>query len=118
MAGRTLNRHDLREQAEHAERLEAAAASGEGMASETPLVKAKKAPAKPRKPRAKKALPRPRACWGVFDSSMKRVALFDYNQRPAADEKLAEMLALKKGLYFIQIVKDVMAEPGAAIAAE
>ena len=49
---------------------------------------------------------------------MKRVALFDYNQRPAADVKLAEMLALKKGLYFIQIVKDVMAEPGASTPAE
>ncbi len=110
MAGRTLNRFDLRDQADHAEKLEAAA---DAEAPAEAGVKKKKAPAKPRKTRAKKLPPRPRACWGVFDSSLKRVALFDYNQRPAADQKLAEMLALKKGLYFIQIVKDVMAEADA-----
>ena len=112
MASRLLNRRDLRDQAEHAEKLEKIA--GDGPPSDVAAVKAKKAPAKPRKPRAKKLVPRPRACWGVFDATLKRVALFDYNQRPAAEAKLAEMLALKKGLYIIQIVKDVMAEPGAA----
>src|SRR5205823_4661462 len=62
-------------------------------------------------PRAKKAPPRLRARWGVFDGTMKQVAIFDYNQRPAADEKLAGLLAGKKGPHFLQIVKDTMPEP-------
>jgi hypothetical protein len=63
---------------------------------------------KPRKPRKKKEPVRMRARWGVFDGSMKQVAIFDYSQRQAADEKLAELMAKKKGLYFLQIVKEPM----------
>ena len=40
---------------------------------------------------------------------MRQVAVFDYNQRAAADEKLAELI-VKKGSYFLQIVKDTMPE--------
>jgi hypothetical protein len=36
-----------------------------------------------------------RARWGVFDTGMRQVAIFDYNQRAAADKKLAELLAKK-----------------------
>jgi hypothetical protein len=42
---------------------------------------------------------------------MKQVAIFDYNQRAAADERLADLLAKKKGSHFLQIVKDTMPEP-------
>jgi hypothetical protein len=73
--------------------------------------KAKKAPATKRKPRAKKLPPRMRALWGIFDAGMKQVAIFDYNQRAAADEKLADLLAKKKGGHFLQIVKEPMPEP-------
>ena len=77
-----------------------------------------KAPAAPKvkKTRAKKAPPRLRARWGVFDSGMKQVAIFDYNQRAAADEKLADLLARKKGIHFLQIVKEPMPEPAPAEA--
>ena len=68
--------------------------------------------AKIRKTRAKKRM---RARWGVFDGSMKQVAIFDYNQRAAADEKLADLREKKKGLHFMQIVKEPMPE---ALAAE
>ena len=44
---------------------------------------------------------------------MKRVAIFDYNQRAAADAKLAELLGRRKGTYFLQIVKEEMPEPSA-----
>ena len=72
--------------------------------------KASAAP-KAKKPRAKKAAPRLCARWGVFDAGMKQVAIFDYNQRAAADAKLADLVAKKKGIYFLQIVKEPMPEP-------
>jgi hypothetical protein len=109
MAGRILNRRVLREQADQAEQA-AAGASDATPAEKPPKAKTKKAAA-PRKARAKKAPPRMRARWGVFDSGMKQVAIFDYNQRPAADAKLADLLAKKKGLHFLQIVKEPMPEP-------
>jgi hypothetical protein len=113
MAGRILNRRALREQADQMQ-------PSEDVASETapvtaPLKKHAKAKAgaapKVKKPRAKKAPPRLRARWGVFDASMKQVAIFDYNQRAAADEKLADLLSRKKGIHFLQIVKEPMPEP-------
>ena len=109
MAGRVLNRRVLREQADQVKLSEAVAPNTAPVAV-PPRAKAKAAP-KARKPRAKKAPPRLRARWGVFDGTMKQVAIFDYNQRPAADEKLAGLLAGKKGLHFLQIVKDQMPEP-------
>jgi hypothetical protein len=109
MASRILNRRELRRQAEQATALEAAASDTTiiGVAAEK---KAKKAPVK-RKPRAKKAPPRLRARWGIFDAGMKQLAIFDYNQRAAADEKLADLLAKKKSFHFLQMVKEPMPEP-------
>ena len=78
--------------------------------------KAKAPAAKASKPRKPKAVPRMRARWGVFDSSMKQVAIFDYNQRAGADEKAAELAAKKNGTFFLQIVKEPMPEPDAGAA--
>jgi hypothetical protein len=117
MAGRVLNRRVLREQADQAER-EAAdqevpaadeAAPKRGKAKKPPAPRGKKA-------RARKAPPRLCARWGVFDGGMKRVAIFDYNQRAAAEEKLADLLGKQKGTYCLQIVKEPMPEPEAAAA--
>ena len=112
MAGRILDRRELRKQADSAGQLETA---GDAPAAAPPKKKAAraKAPAVPkvRKSRAKKAPPRMRARWGVFDPGMKQVAIFDYNQRAAADEKIADLLAKKKGPYFLQIVKEPMPDP-------
>jgi hypothetical protein len=60
--------------------------------SETPRVR------KPRKPKA--PLHR-QARWCVFDEGMKEVAIFDYNQRAAAEEKLASLLGKQRGVYFL-----------------
>ena len=97
MAGRILNRRELRKQSDQAEQSEAGAT------------------VKVRKPRKLKSPPRMRALWCVYDGGMKEVALFDFNQRAAAEAKLAAMLDKKKGTYFLQIVKQPMpaAEPGA-----
>jgi hypothetical protein len=114
MAGRILNRRELREQADQAERrtgVVPGTAEADG-AAPPPVGKTKRAAApKARKPRPKKAPPRLCARWGVFDAAMKQVAIFDYNQRAAADEKLAQLLAKQKGTYFLQIVKEPMPEP-------
>ena len=85
----------------------------EGDPAETPVAKpAKKKAAKSptKKPSRKKAPPRVRARWGVFDGGMKQVAIFDYNQRAAAEEKLAALLAKNKGPHFLQIVKEPMTD--------
>jgi hypothetical protein len=120
MAGRTLNRRELREQADEAERLGVAGAAP--ATAEPPTKRKAKAAAAPKAKRVRKpkALVRLRARWGVFDGGMKQLAVFDYNQRAAADEKLAGLLATKKGLHFLQLVKEPMPEPppAAAVAAE
>jgi hypothetical protein len=65
---------------------------------------------KVRKPRAKKAPPRMRVRWCVYDGMMKPVAMFDYNQRKEAEASLAQYL-LKKPTYFLQPVKELMPLP-------
>src|SRR6266478_6025039 len=98
MAGRILNRRELRAQADHALAPEAGA-SDAALAVAAPVKKSRaKAAAGPRvkKPRAKKAPPRMCARWAVFDGAMKQVAIFDYRERVAADQKLADMRARNK----------------------
>jgi len=41
---------------------------------------------------------------------MKQVAIFDYSQRAAAEEKLADLQSKKKGSYWLQIVKEEIPE--------
>ncbi len=68
-----------------------------------------------KKPRAQKIAPSSARRWGVFDSGMKQVAIFDYNQRIAAEEKLADLTTRKKAAHFLQIVKEAMPEPVPAV---
>jgi len=153
MAGRILNRRELRKQSDEAEARETQPASeaeeeeevdeagdddeedddeggakgdaeDEGGDEEEAKPAKKKAKPKPvaapkvRKPRKPKAPPRMRARWGVFDAAMKQIAIFDYNQRAAAEQKAAEMVAKKNGsTFFLQIVKEPMPEPAAVEAA-
>ena len=119
MAGRILNRRELRKQTDQAEQQPEGVPAAVGVAEAPPKKKARaKAPAVPkvRKPRAKKAPPRMRARWGVFDGGMKQVAVYDYNQRTAAEEKVADLHSRNKGTHFLQIVKDEM--PAAAAPVE
>ena len=117
MAKRTLNRRQLRQDAEAAEKLEPAAPAEPAVEGVAPKKKASprkpKAPGAPRPKRvAKKKEPaRMRARWGVFDGGMKQVAVFDYNERGAADQKLADLNAKKAGGYFLQMVKEPMPTP-------
>ena len=121
MAGRVLNRRELRKQSEQAEQQPEVTAAGVVEIAAAPPEKKKsraKAPAAPRakKARAKKTPPRMRARWGVFDGGMKQVALFDYNDRAAADQKVADLVAKKNAVHFLQLVKEPMLEPEPAPA--
>jgi len=108
MARRVLNRREMRKQADAAEIVQPETTT------ETP-----EAPAPVKAPRTRKAStrkkkepPRLVARWGVFDGAMKQVAVYDYNQRPLADQKAAEMIAKKaNAIYFVQLVKEPMPAP-------
>jgi hypothetical protein len=98
MARKVVNRKELRKENDAAE-----AAGG----AEKP---AKKAPTK-RKSRAKANKEvRLKAFWGVFNQSLKRVALYEYSERKQADKKAAELTASQKSPHFVQPVKEVIAE--------
>ena len=111
MASRTLNRHVLREQVSQAEQLKEVAADSATEPAKKRLKAKVSALPKVKKVRAKKAPPRVRARWGIFDGAMKQVAIFDYSERAAAEEKLEDLQSKKKGSYWLQIVKEAMAEP-------
>lgn len=98
MARKVINRKELRREGEAAEKADAKSKV------------AKKAPVK-RKSRAKANKEvRLKAFWGVFNQSLKRVALFEYSQRKQADKKAAELTASQKTPHFVQPVKEVITE--------
>lgn len=101
MARRTVNRKDLRAENDAAEALEKA--GGETAAGK----KAKKAAA-PKVKKVKKAAKevRLKAFWGVFNQSLKRVALYEYSERKQADKKASELTTSQKTPHFVQVVKE------------
>jgi hypothetical protein len=110
MAGRILNRRELRKQNDQAEQVEASASDAAASVTLPPRAAQRKsgAAARVRKPRKTKAALRMRALWCIYDGGMKEVALFDYNQRSAAEAKLEALLGKHKGVYFLQVVKQPM----------
>lgn len=105
MARKILNRKELREENDTAER----SASEEGAPAKT-KAKEKKAPVK-RKSRAKVAKEvRLKAFWGVFNQTLRRISLFEYSQRAEADKKAADLTESQKTPHFVQLVKEVIEE--------
>jgi len=106
MARKILNRKELREEFDSAERTEEHGVE-EGASAKT---KEKKAPAK-RKSRAKVAKEvRLKAFWGVYNQTLRRISLFEYNQRAEADKKAAELTESQKTPHFVQLVKEIIEE--------
>jgi hypothetical protein len=70
---------------------------------------AKKEPAK-RKSRAKGSKEvRLKAFWGVFNQSLKRVALYEYSEKKEADKKAKELSNTgNKSPHFVQPVKEAV----------
>jgi hypothetical protein len=48
--------------------------------------------------------------WGVFNQSLKRVAVYEFNQKKEADKKADELSKSGKSPHFVQKVKEVIEE--------
>jgi len=83
-----------------------AAAAKEAPAKEKAAKKAAKRA--PRKKVVKEV--RLKAYWGVFNGSLKRVAVFEYADKRAAEKKAKELSGGSKGVHFIQLVKEPITE--------
>jgi hypothetical protein len=89
-------------------RAEADAAAKKGKTATVKKAATKKVPAK-RKSRAKSAKEvRLKAFWGVFNQSLKRVALFEHQDKKLADKKAKELTASGKSPHFVQPVKEAV----------
>ena len=117
MAKRTRNRHELREQAEAAEKLEKST-GGEAADGEKKKTKEPKKKAAPKSKRSKaKVIVRKRFLWGVFSSSLKEEGRFPYAEKEAAEARAADLAAKHKRTYFIQPIKEPLPEREPAEAA-
>lgn len=95
MARKIVNRKELRRESEAAAKAEA----------QVPAAK------KPTKRKSRPKVPkevRLKAFWGVFNQSLKRVALFEYSERKQADKKAAELTTSQKTPHFVQPVKEII----------
>ncbi len=92
MARKVVSRKAKREEAEAAEAAEAAA------------------PKKKKKKKAKRKTKTPvevrmKVYWGVFNHAMKRVALYEFNQKKAAQKRASELNVEGKPPHFVAKVK-------------
>lgn len=95
MARKVVSRKELRAEAEAAERADVKKAK-------------KKKAAKRRKKTAAEV--RVKLYWGVFSQSLKRVALFEFNQRKQAEKKAEDLSKSAKSPHFVQRVKEAVEE--------
>ncbi len=112
MARKTLNRKELREEHDAAERAEDEDREDDAEGEEEEEEKAKPAKeakaAKPkRKSRAKveKKL-RLKAYWGVLNQSLKKIAQFEYHERSAAQKKAEDLSTSQKSPHFVRLIKE------------
>src|SRR5579872_366099 len=127
MAGKPLNRLDLRRQREAAEPLdpmedETEEAVEEVEEEEVVERRPKKKPKAPPKSKAKssrssKPAARMRIVWAVLNDAFKPVATFEYSQKDAAEARAAELTARGKGTHFVQRTKEPMPEDAPGIGA-
>lgn len=101
MARKTVSRKQLRAESEAAEKAESKKKKKKA---------AKKKGAKKKKSTRKKKKAedvRMKLYWGVFNQSMKRVALYEFNQRKAAEKKAEDLCkGGSKTPHFVQRVKE------------
>ena len=48
--------------------------------------------------------------WGVFNQSLKRVAVYEFSEKKEADKKAEELSKSGKSPHFVQKVKEVIEE--------
>lgn len=102
MARKVVNRKELRAESEAAEKKKKAAPKKK-------TAPKKKAATRKKKSRAAAEV-RLKAFWGVFNQSLRRVALFEYHERKKADKKAAELSTSSKSPHFVQPVKEAVDE--------
>jgi uncharacterized Zn finger protein (UPF0148 family) len=108
MARKVVNRKELRAQAEAAEAREKTAkkpAKEKKAKAEKPVKEKKVAVKKPSRKKTAKEV-RLKAYWGVFNATMKRLAMFEYADKRAAEKKASEL----GGNHFVQMVKEAITE--------
>ena len=119
MARKVVNRKELRAQNDAAEAREktkkAPKKSPQDKAAKTPKPKKEKVakdPKAPKKPTRKKTAKesRMKAYWGVYNQGMKRLAMFEYSDKKAAEKKAADLMASSRTNHFIQLVKEALTE--------
>jgi hypothetical protein len=96
MARKILNRKELRAEAEAAEEAGAKQKATKDAATTK------------RKPRKAAAEVRVKLFWGVFNQSLKRVALYEYAQKKQAEKKASELSKSGKSPHFVQKVKETV----------
>jgi hypothetical protein len=100
MARKVVNRKELRAEAEAAEK------AGKGSEAAP-----KKKKATRRTTRTKTVADvRMKLFWGVFNQSLRRVALYDHSQKKEAEKKAAELSKAGKTPHFVQKVKEAVEE--------
>ena len=116
MARKVVNRKELRAQNDAAEAREKTKKSPKDKAAKTPKAKKEKVAKDPtkvaKKPSRKKTAKesRMKAFWGVYNQGMKRLAMFEYSDKKAAEKKAADLMASSRTNHFIQLVKEPITE--------
>ena len=106
MARKIVNRKELRAEAEAAEKTTKKKKTKKKEAVKKGAVKKKAAKRKSRAKTAKEV--RMKLYWGVFSQSLKRVALFEFNQRKQAEKKAEDLSKSGKSPHFVQRVKEAV----------
>ena len=127
MAGKPLNRLELRRQNDAAEPLDPMEDESDDLAEdadddEGAEKKPKKRPkaaskAKPKAVKVPKPAARMRIVWVVTNDAFKAVGTFEYSQKEAAEARAAELTAKGKGTHFLQKVKEPMPDNAPGLGA-
>ena len=127
MAGKPLNRLELRRQNDAAEPLDPMEDEADDLVDDSddddgqerkPKKKAKAA-AKPKAKavKAAKAAARMRIVWSVMNDAFKTVGTFEFSQKEAAEARAAELTAKGKGTHFLQKTKEPMPDNAPGLGA-
>ena len=111
MARKKVTIKEKRAEAEAATKVKKKKATAKTSAARTSAAKTSAAKAKTKTKRTRKKAPteiRLKAFWGVFNQSLKRMALYEYSQRRQADKKASELTEKGNSPHFVQLVKEVI----------
>ncbi len=127
MAGKPLNRLELRRQNDAAEPLDPMEDEADDLVDDADDEdgqerKPKKKPKAAAKPKVKavkaaKAAARMRIVWSVMNDAFKTVGTFEFSQKEAAQSRADELTAKGKGTHFLQKTKEPMPDNAPGLGA-